>query len=111
MATSSKGFRVSLPPKLQVWVTRKVSAGAYASTNEVMLDAIVALQERERETEEARQRVRAQIEEGAASVERGDVYDGEAVFDEVLRALDNPDINGRSKRGSSSNRAQKRKRK
>src|SRR3982750_2321945 len=101
MATSSTAFRVSLPPKLKAWVTRKIRGGAYASADDVVQAAIIALQDQERRDSTARDRIRAQIEEGAACIERGDVVDGEQFFEELLRELDGANDSPQTKRGRS----------
>jgi antitoxin ParD1/3/4 len=58
---------VSLPEKLDQFITAKVEAGDYANASEVMRTALRLLEKEEREYEEKMAVLRAAIEEGIAS--------------------------------------------
>jgi predicted transcriptional regulator len=65
--------------------------------------AIIALQD------QARNRIRAQIEEGAACIERGDVVDSEEFFEELLREIDGANDSAQPKRDRSNGYSRARK--
>jgi antitoxin ParD1/3/4 len=58
---------VSLPEKLDQFITAKVAAGDYANASEVMRTALRVLERDEREYEEKLAALRAAIDEGLAS--------------------------------------------
>jgi antitoxin ParD1/3/4 len=58
---------VSLPEKLDQFITAKVASGDYANASEVMRTALRLLEKEEREYEEKMAVLRAAIEEGIAS--------------------------------------------
>ncbi|MGD0294227.1 MAG: type II toxin-antitoxin system ParD family antitoxin [Terracidiphilus sp.] len=58
---------VSLPEKLDKFITTKVEAGEYANASEVMRTALRLLEKEEREYEEKMAALRAAIAEGDAS--------------------------------------------
>ena len=58
---------VSLPEKLDQFITAKVAAGDYANASEVMRTALRVLERDEREYEEKLDALRAAIDEGLAS--------------------------------------------
>ncbi|HEY1208275.1 MAG TPA: type II toxin-antitoxin system ParD family antitoxin [Terracidiphilus sp.] len=58
---------VSLPEKLDQFITAKVEAGEYANASEVMRTALRLLEKEEREYEEKMTLLRAAIAEGDAS--------------------------------------------
>ena len=57
---------VSLPEKLDQFITTKVASGDYASASEVMRTALRLLEKEEREYEEKKAVLRAAIAEGIA---------------------------------------------
>jgi antitoxin ParD1/3/4 len=58
---------VSLPEKLDQFITAKVDAGDYANASEVMRTALRLLEKEEREYEEKMVALRAAIDKGLAS--------------------------------------------
>ena len=58
---------VSLPEKLDKFITAKVEAGDYANASEVMRTALRVLERDEREFEEKMAALRTAIDEGLAS--------------------------------------------
>jgi len=58
---------VSLPEKLDQFITAKVESGDYANASEVMRTALRLLEKEEREYEEKMKALRAAIAEGDAS--------------------------------------------
>ncbi|HUE71699.1 MAG TPA: type II toxin-antitoxin system ParD family antitoxin [Pirellulaceae bacterium] len=78
---------IKLPAEIEAIVKAKVASGAYASESDVVVAALRLLEsdaERQRKFAE----LKALIQEGIDSAERGELYDGEEVFDEILRELD-----------------------
>jgi len=69
---------VSLPEKLDQFITAKVESGDYANASEVMRTALRLLEKEEREYEEKMTALRAAIAEGDAS---GDAEEG--VFERI----------------------------
>ena len=73
---------VSLPEKLDQFITAKVESGDYANASEVMRTALRLLEKEEREYEEKMAVLRAAIAEGDASPDaEGDVF--ERLFDYI----------------------------
>jgi antitoxin ParD1/3/4 len=76
---------IPLAPDVEAAVTRLVASGAYQTPIDVVAAAVRLLEtERDRQQDE----LRALIREGVESAERGELYDGDEVFDEILRDLD-----------------------
>jgi antitoxin ParD1/3/4 len=80
---------IQLPPDVEAIVKAKVASGAFANESEVLAAAVRFL-----ETEGERQRQHAHlkelIREGVEAADRGELYDADEVFDEILRDLDKP---------------------
>jgi antitoxin ParD1/3/4 len=74
---------VSLPEKLDQFITAKVEAGDYANASEVMRTALRLLEKEEREYEEKLAALRTAITEGDASE---DAEDG--VFERLFAYID-----------------------
>lgn len=78
-------MNVSLTKELEEFVRRKVESGQYRSATEV-ISAGFALLEREDEFGDARiATIRAQVEEGIAQAERGQLGDGEEAVARVKK--------------------------
>lgn len=80
-------LNVSLSPELDDFVATRVSSGRYLTASEVVRDGLRLLEERERLREETLTRVRQKVEEGFASLDRGEGVDGEAVLAELERRV------------------------
>ena len=78
-------MNVSLTETLERFVASQVRTGRYQSASEVVRDGLRALQERKREQEAALLGMRAKVAEGLAEARRGELFDGEAFFDELER--------------------------
>ncbi|MEM6711760.1 MAG: type II toxin-antitoxin system ParD family antitoxin [Pseudomonadota bacterium] len=72
---------------LEEFVEELVKSGRYGSKSEVLREGIRLVQEREAKLAE----FKAKIQEGVDAIERGDVYDLDEVFDELL-ARDAEDV-------------------
>jgi antitoxin ParD1/3/4 len=74
---------LSLTPETERRIAEQLQKGRYQSADEVIVAALALLDERERRLAELRQ----QIEVGAEQIDRGQVTDGEVVFDRLLNRL------------------------
>lgn len=74
---------LSLTPETERRIAEQLQKGRYQSADEVIVAALALLDERERRLAELRQ----QIEVGVEQIDRGQVTDGEVVFDRLLNRL------------------------
>ncbi len=82
-------MNVSIPSELEQFIDAQVTSGRYRSTNELIQDALRLLQEREARRQALREEIGKKIDEGWEAAERGELFDGEAVFEELLRQSKN----------------------
>jgi antitoxin ParD1/3/4 len=75
--------RISRPPELEAFVESRVASGRYQSASDVVRAALRLLETDERDREAALAEVRQKIQLGLDQIQRGEVFDGEAVFDEL----------------------------
>jgi antitoxin ParD1/3/4 len=73
-------MNVHLTPELETLVQNKVKAGRYNSASEVVREALRLFEERERIREMQVRELRRRINEGWASLERGEGVDGDEFF-------------------------------
>jgi antitoxin ParD1/3/4 len=64
-----------------------VKSGRYQTTSEVVREALRLLERHEQERNEAFQRVKAKLGRGAAQAERGELMDGDEVFEELREMI------------------------
>lgn len=76
-------LNVSLTPELEQFVQSRVSSGLYQTASEVIREGLRLLEERERARAAALEELRAKIRRGAEQADRGELLDGEAVFEEI----------------------------
>lgn len=88
-------LNVSLTPELDDFVASKVASGKYLSASEVVREGLRLLEEKDQLRQAALVEVQRKIEQGLASLDRGEGIDGEQVF-ETLRAR----LTGPTKRAS-----------
>ena len=74
-------MNITLLPSQEQLIYEKIHRGEYQSAGEVLTAALHALEQRDL----ALARVRAQIDEGFAQAERGELVDGDEVFQEIRR--------------------------
>lgn len=77
-----------LRPRFEALVQRLVESGRYSCDVEVLDEAMQLLEDRETLREIKLAEINAMIDEGLASAERGELYDAEEVFDELLRDIE-----------------------
>jgi antitoxin ParD1/3/4 len=75
---------VSLSPELEKMVQAKVESGLYGSASEVVEDALRLLERQEIQLQE----LRARMDEGLASLDRGEGVDGEEFMQKMIDELD-----------------------
>lgn len=80
-------LNVSLTPELEKFVESRVASGRYQSASEVVRDGLRLLEERELSRQTALDEVRRKIAVGLEQAERGELFDGEEVFRELLEKL------------------------
>ena len=81
-------MNVSLTPELEQYVHSKVKSGRYLSASEVVREALRLLEERDRLREIRLTTLQKEIAIGIEQNERGEVFDGEAVTQELLEELE-----------------------
>ncbi len=78
-------MNVHLTPELETLVHKKVKAGRYNSASEVVRDALRLFEQRDRVREFQIRELRMKINEGWASLERGEGLDGKEFFRRLER--------------------------
>ena len=76
-------LNVSLTPELQQFVQSRVASGLYQTASEVIREGLRRLEERERARQTALEELRAKIRRGIGQADRGELLDGDAVFEEI----------------------------
>ena len=77
-------MNVSIKPDSQRFVEDQMKAGRYTSPDEVVQAGLKLLQERQANLTS----IRAKIAMGLDQAKRGDLVDGEGVFDEIFGPID-----------------------
>ena len=78
----------SLPDEVKELVRTQIERGRFQSVDEVVCEALRLLQEREELFASNREELRAQIAEGVAAEERGELRDGAEAIASVRRRID-----------------------
>jgi len=68
-------MQLTVPPDLESLINKRLSAGCYASAEEVLRSALEAQDAEESLTEEERHALSSQIEQGYLQAERGELMD------------------------------------
>jgi antitoxin ParD1/3/4 len=79
---------ISLTPKLDAFLQSRVSSGRYQTASEVVREALRMLERVEKEREQAFHQLKAKLERGAGQAERGELLDGDEVFDELRQLIE-----------------------
>ncbi|HKI05271.1 MAG TPA: type II toxin-antitoxin system ParD family antitoxin [Thermoanaerobaculia bacterium] len=83
-------LNISLTPELGDFVSSRVASGRYQSASEVVRQGLRLLQDQEVTRQAQLERVRSQIQVGLDQARRGELLDGEEVFQELERSLTEP---------------------
>jgi antitoxin ParD1/3/4 len=78
-------LNISLTRELEEFISSHVQSGRYQSASEVVRQGLRLLQEQETTREAQLERLRNQIQIGLDQADRGELLDGEAVFEELER--------------------------
>lgn len=81
-------LNVTLTVELEALIAERVESGRYLSASEVVREGLRLLEERARLRDESLVAVRRKIDEGLASLERGEKIDGETLLAELKRRID-----------------------
>lgn len=87
MATRTT-VNISLTPELDDFLQARVKSGRYQTTSEVVREALRLLERQERERDQAFHQLTSKLERGAAEAERGELLDGDEVFDELREMIE-----------------------
>jgi antitoxin ParD1/3/4 len=79
---------ISITPELDAFLQSRVQSGRYQTTSEVVREALRLLERQENERDEARRQLKAKLERGAAQADRGELLDGDEVFDELREMIE-----------------------
>lgn len=88
MAITRTTVNISITPELDVFLQSRVQSGRYQTTSEVVREALRLLERHERERDEAFRQVKAKLQRGADAAERGELLDGDEVFDELREMIE-----------------------
>lgn len=88
MATHRTTVNISLTPELDAFLQSRVKSGRYQTTSEVVREALRLLERQENERDDAVSQLRAKLERGAAQAERGELLDGDEVFDQLREVIE-----------------------
>ncbi len=80
---SRVSLNVSLTPELGDFVETRVASGRYQTASEVIREGLRLLEERENTREVALAELRAQLRRGIEQADRGELLDGDNVFEEI----------------------------
>ncbi|MEM9276551.1 MAG: type II toxin-antitoxin system ParD family antitoxin [Cyanobacteria bacterium P01_F01_bin.143] len=76
-------MNVSLTPELEQFVQSKVESGMYYSASEVIREGLRMLQEKEMLKQIKIEELRREIQKGIEQADRGELVDGEEVFENI----------------------------
>ena len=79
---------IQLTPEFEQLIENKVKSGPYKSASEVIAEALRLLEQRDRIFADNKDGVRAKIEQGWQSAQRGELVDGDEVFDRIDAELE-----------------------
>ena len=82
---SRSSLNVSLTPELAKFVENRVASGRYQTASEVVREGLRLLEAHEQDMQEATARVKAKLQRGIDQAKRGELFDGDEVFEELRR--------------------------
>jgi antitoxin ParD1/3/4 len=87
MAVNRTTVNVSLTRELGEFLQSRVATGRYQTASEVVREALRLLERQEKERDEASRQLKTKLERGAAQARRGQLLDGDQVFDELREII------------------------
>ena len=88
MATQRTTVNISITPELDAFLQNRVLSGRYQTTSEVVREALRLLERHEKEREAAFHQLKAKLERGADQAERGELINGDEVFEELREMIE-----------------------
>ena len=88
MATHRTTVNISITPELDSFLQSRVQSGRYQTISEVVCEALRLLERQEQERDEAFRQLKAKLERGAGQADRGELIDGDEVFDELREMIE-----------------------
>ena len=88
MSEVQKKLQVAVTPRMAAFVHAKVAAGDFRSPADVVRAAIRLLQKQDQTDDLTLRSIRAKLASGLAQAERGELKDGDSIFDNLERGLD-----------------------
>jgi len=85
--SNPQSLTVALPEALETFIQQRVASGRYASSSDVVREALTLLEHREREREAVIDEIRREIQLGIEQAEAGQLRDGETAFAEIRKKL------------------------
>jgi antitoxin ParD1/3/4 len=79
---------ISLTPELDAFLQKRVKSGSYQTSSEVVREALRLLQRQEKERDAAFKQLKAKLDCGAGQAERGELLDGDDVFEELRELIE-----------------------
>ena len=80
-------MNITLKPEQEALIHAKVKSGQYQTVDDVIQAALDLLDEQDKADEQWLIETRAKVEEGIASLERGEGIDGETFINQLLSKL------------------------
>ena len=74
---------ISLTPELGAFIQNRVKSGRYQTTSEVVREALRLLEREEQDRKATFQQLKAKLARGTAQAARGELLDGDHVFEEL----------------------------
>ena len=77
----------NIPEDLRSFVSRELGRGRYRTLDDLLVEGLRLLRERDAFVEEHREELRAQVAAGVSQAERGEFVDGEEAMERLRREL------------------------
>jgi putative addiction module CopG family antidote len=78
---------ISLPPELEAFAHQQIAAGKYTSIEEVLVDGMRALVDREAITQSRLEELRQELQIGVDALERGESQDLDTAIDTLRQKM------------------------
>lgn len=79
---------ISITPELDAFLQSRVKSGRYQTTSEVVREALRLLERQENEREQLLEDLKSKLERGATQAARGELLDGDEVFNELRQTIE-----------------------